>query len=107
MRSLESFLDNRTSVGIVVLVVTFAMCGALARAQQPARISKIGILSSGFASAASTPWLRSFQQEFLRLGYVEGKNVVFESRHADNRYDRLPALANELVRLKVEVIVTP
>ena len=41
------------------------------------------------------------------LGYVEGKNIALEYRYADNKFDRLPALANELVRLKVDVILTP
>ena len=42
-----------------------------------------------------------------KLGYVEGKNIAFEFRSAENKLDRLPALADELVRLKVDVIVTP
>ena len=41
------------------------------------------------------------------LGYVEGKNIAFEYRFADNKLDRLPALADELVRLKVDVLFTP
>ena len=47
-----------------------------------------------------------FWQEFRKLGYVEGKNIVTEHRNADNKLDRLPALAEELVRLKVDMIVT-
>jgi ABC-type uncharacterized transport system substrate-binding protein len=56
---------------------------------------------------SSSSWLESFQREFRKLGYVEGKNIAFESRNADTKYDRLPALADELVRLKVDVIITP
>ena len=48
-----------------------------------------------------------FRREFRKLGYVEGKNITFESRQAENKLDRLPALADELVRLKVDVIITP
>ena len=48
-----------------------------------------------------------FLREFHTLGYVEGKNIVIEYRYADNKLDRLPALADELVRLKVDVLVTP
>lgn len=48
-----------------------------------------------------------FRRELRRLGYVEGKNITFESRQAENKLDRLPALADELVRLKVDVIITP
>ena len=48
-----------------------------------------------------------FRRELRELGYVEGKNIAFEYRYADNKLDRLPALADELVRLKVDVLVTP
>jgi putative ABC transport system substrate-binding protein len=78
-----------------------------AQAQQPGKVPKIGFLGAGFASGAAATWLTPFQQEFLKLGYVVGKNVAFESRFAENKYDRLPALADELVRLKIDVIVTP
>ena len=82
------------------------VCGVGALAQQPAKIPKIGFLAAGSASA-SLGGLELFQREFRKLGYVEGKNIAFESRYADNKLDRLPALAEELVRLKVDVIVTP
>ena len=48
-----------------------------------------------------------FRREFRELGYVEGKNIAFEYRYAEDKLDRLPALADELVRLKVDVLVTP
>jgi len=81
----------------------FALCFS-AEAQSPAKVPKIGFLSSG---GGSRPWHESLQREFRKLGYVEGKTIVFESRFADTKYDRLPALAEELIRLKVEVIITP
>src|SRR5438094_1136758 len=80
-----------------------ALC-SFAEAQQPAKVPKIGFLSAG---PASRPWRASFQQEFQKLGYVDGKNVTFIHRFADTHYDRLPALAEDLVRLKVDVIITP
>ena len=64
---------------------------------------KVGFL--GARSAASGTGLERLRQELRALGYVEGKNVVFESRYADNQLDRLPALADELVRIKVDVLV--
>jgi putative tryptophan/tyrosine transport system substrate-binding protein len=73
-------------------------------AQLPPKTARIGFLMSGPGSSAR---LASFRREFLKLGYVEGKNVTFESRAASFNYDRLPALADELVKLKVDVIVTP
>jgi putative ABC transport system substrate-binding protein len=65
---------------------------------------RVGFLVSGSGSSAR---IASFRTEFLKLGYVEGKNVTFETRAAKLNYDRLPTLADELVRLKVDVIVTP
>ncbi len=73
-------------------------------AQQPIKIPKIGFLGSG---PSSRPWHESFKREFRKLGYVDGKNITFIHRFADNKYDRLPVLADELVRLKVDVIITP
>jgi putative ABC transport system substrate-binding protein len=75
-----------------------------AEAQQPAKIPKIGFLGAGLGSAA---WHGTFQREFRKLGYVDGKNVTFIYRFADTKYDRLSALADELVRLKVDLIIMP
>ena len=91
---------------ILVAVVLLAV-GVTADAQQPAKLPKIGFLSSGFGEGSSSGWRDSFVREFGKLGYVQGKNVAFELRNANTNYDRLPALAEELVRLKVDVIVTP
>src|SRR6266576_1068310 len=98
-------IQNRKLVGIVALIIAFAMCGAVATAQQQAKVPKIGLL--GARPAASSTGLELFRQEFRKFGYIEGKNIAFEYRSADNKFDRLPALADELVRLKVDVIVTP
>ena len=92
---------------VCLLLTVFLLTVSLAEAQQQAKIPKIGFLSAGFDSGGSSSWRDSFKREFLKLGYVEGKNIAFEYRNADTKYDRLPALADELVRLKVDVIVTP
>ena len=92
---------------VCLLLTVFLLTVSLAEAQQQAKIPKIGFLSAGFDSGGSSSWRDSFKREFLNLGYVEGKNIAFEYRNADTKYDRLPALADELVRLKVDVIVTP
>jgi putative ABC transport system substrate-binding protein len=89
----------------IALVIAFAMRGAAARAQQPTKVHRIGYLnavSSGSASDRIEPFRRGLRE----LGYREGENIVIESRYADGKLDRLPALAADLVRLKVEVIVT-
>jgi putative ABC transport system substrate-binding protein len=76
-----------------------------AEAQQPKKVPRIGYLdgSSPSSVAART---EAFRQGLRELGYVEGKNIVIEHRYAEGKLDRLPALAAELVRLKVDVIVT-
>ena len=81
-----------------------ALCTS-AEAQQPGKIPRIGILISGSRSGA-TQRMQAFQQGLHKLGYVEGKNILFEYRHADGKPEPVPELAAELVRLKVDVLVT-
>jgi putative ABC transport system substrate-binding protein len=52
------------------------------------------------------PYLEAFRQGLRELGYVEGQNIAFESRSAEGKYERLPALAADLVRMNVDVVVT-
>jgi putative tryptophan/tyrosine transport system substrate-binding protein len=101
----QSKIENLKWVGLLAIVVTLAMCGAVAQAQQQEKVAKIGWL--GFRSASGqAPGTQVFRREFRALGYVEGKNIAFEYRDAEGKLDRLPAVADELVRLKVDVIVT-
>ena len=62
---------------------------------------------SGSRPDSLTTSVESFRREFRALGYVEGKNFILEYRSADNRLDRLPSLANELIGLKVDLLITP
>ena len=78
-------------------------CGSLA--QQPTRIPRIGILIPASASFFSAR-VEALRQRLRELGYVEGKNIVIEYRYAEGKLERLPDLAAELVRLKVDVIIT-
>ena len=80
-------------------------CGVVVEAQQPAKIPRIGILFTPPASVFS-PRVEALRQRLRELGYVEGKNIVIDSRSAEGKRERLPDLAAELVRLKVDVIVT-
>jgi putative tryptophan/tyrosine transport system substrate-binding protein len=77
----------------------------LAEAQQPKKVPRIGWLTTGFLSTMSARQ-QAFQQGLRELGYVEGKNILIEWRGADNIPERRRALAEELVSLKVDVIVT-
>ena len=72
------------------------------RAQQSEKNPRIGYLSP----SAMQPRDEAFRQRLQELGYVEGKNIVIEYRFAEGKFDRLPALAEELVRLEVDVIVS-
>src|SRR5499426_2464338 len=76
----------------------------LAEAQQPRKLPQIGVLYPGF-SGVSDPPVAGFQQGLRELGYAEGKSIAIEYRDAEGKLDRLPELAAELVRLKVDVIV--
>ena len=76
----------------------------LATAQQPARVPRIGVLSPG--SRGPSPLLDAFRQGLRELGYVEGQNVAIGWRFAEGKTDRLAELAAELVRLRVDVILT-
>ena len=76
-----------------------------ARAQQPTKIPRIGFLNATSPSTVAAR-LEAFRQGLRELGYVEGKNIVVEYRWAEGKIERLPDLATELVRLKVDVIVT-
>ena len=91
--------------GLFAIVVALMLCGARAEAQQPKKVPRIGFLNATSPSAVSAR-IEAFQQGLRELGYVEGKNIVIEYRYAEGKPDRLPALAAELVRLQVDVIVT-
>jgi putative ABC transport system substrate-binding protein len=85
------------------LAFTFAFGGAVGA--QPTKITRIGYLDAVSLSVNAAP-VEAFRQGLRTLGYVDGKNIFIEWRSADGKLDRLPALAAELVHLKVDIIVT-
>src|SRR5262245_20317025 len=87
------------------LLVSLLTIAVTAEAQQPTKVPSIGYLDFATLSAMAAR-IEPFHQGLRELSYVEGKNIVIEQRFADGKRDRLPALAAELVRLKVDVIVT-
>jgi putative ABC transport system substrate-binding protein len=84
----------------------FALSVSAAEAQQARKVPRIGFLDSSNASGMAG-LLRAFQQELNKLGWIEGKNITIEHRFAEGKPERLPELAADLVRLKVDLIVVP
>jgi len=91
-------------VGIVATGITFAMCGAVATAQQPKKVSRIGYLSSNDPATESTR-SEAIRRALRALGHIEGQNIAIEYRYAEGKIDRFSELAAEVVRLKVDIIV--
>ena len=88
------------------LIAAMLLTGAvLAEAQQPKKVPRIGLLIASSPSPA-LPRVGAFRQGLRDLGYVEGKDIIIEYRYGEGKPDRLPALAAELVRLKIDIIVT-
>jgi putative ABC transport system substrate-binding protein len=87
------------------LLITILLITGLAQAQQTGKIFRIGFLDPSNASGIAA-LLETFRQELSKLGWIEGKNLVFEYRLAELKPERLPELAADLVRLKVDLIVT-
>jgi putative tryptophan/tyrosine transport system substrate-binding protein len=111
LRDLISPSENRKSKiknpkwgGIVALVLTFAMCGALAQAQQSGKTWKIGVLVSG-TTTINASRDEAMRQGLRDFGYEDGKNIAIVYKYAEGKTDRLPNLAKELVAEKPDVIV--
>jgi putative ABC transport system substrate-binding protein len=92
------------SVAVSISVFLSALCSAV-EAQQVGKVPRIGYLSGGSPSS-SAPFVDAFRQGLRERGYVEGHNIAIEERFAEGKFDRLPHLAGELVRLRADVIVT-
>ena len=101
----KSKIQNLKWLGLSVIAFVLVVVGAVAQAQQPTKIPLIGRLAAASAASESAR-IEAFRQGLRELSYVEGKNIVTEWQFAEGKLDRLPALAAELVRRKVDVIVT-
>jgi putative ABC transport system substrate-binding protein len=95
---------NKKIILLALCSLLLALCSA-AEAQQPAKIPRIGFLIAA-STSANAARNEAFRQGLRELGYVEGKNTIIEWRSAEGKADRLPGLAAELVRLKVDAIVS-
>jgi putative ABC transport system substrate-binding protein len=101
----KSAMQNRKWAGLFAIVVTLTVCGARVEAQQPTKVPRIGFLTVASPAILSAR-IDAFRQGLRELGYVEGKNIAIEWRFAEGKLDRQSDLADELVRLKVDIIVT-
>ena len=95
---------SKNIAGLALCALVFSLCMSV-EAQQPPKVPRVGYLLETSPSAGA-PLFEAFRQGLRDLGYVEGKNVIIEQRWAEGKRDRLHALAAELVRLNVDVIVT-
>src|SRR5262245_49009617 len=102
--NLKSAIQNPKWLGLSIIAIVLAMAGAKVEAQQAGKIFRIGFLDSSTASGMAV-LVDTFRQELNKLGWVEGKNFTIEYRFAEQKTGRLPELAAELVRQKVNIIV--
>ena len=95
-------MNKRISVSMLAVVILAFV--HLADAQQPKKVHRIGYLSSS-DPASDSPRFEAIRLALRELGYIEGQNIASEYRYAEGKLDRLPDLAADLVRLKVDLIV--
>jgi putative tryptophan/tyrosine transport system substrate-binding protein len=102
--NLKSKIENLKWVEVVAIVLALTMWGARVEAQQTGKIFRMGILDPSTASGSAVLW-EALRQELSKLGWIEGKNIAIEYRFAEQKPERLPELAADLARLKVDLIV--
>ena len=95
---------KKAAVPSILIAVVLLAVAVTAEAQQPKKVPRIGYFDSSTASGTAV-LLEAFRQELSKLAWIEGQNIVIEYRYAGGKLDRLPELAADLVRLKVDVIV--
>src|SRR5215813_15142118 len=97
-------MERAEGESILVAVILLAVA-VIAEEQQPKKVPRIGHLSN-FDPATESTRIEAVCQALRELGYIEGQNIAFEYRYAEGKLDRLPEFAAELVRLKVDIIMT-
>jgi putative ABC transport system substrate-binding protein len=99
-------MKEKVAVSVISTLILASFC--LAEAQQTTKtMPRIGFISSTGTSADRSPQFEAFRLGLRDLGYVEGENILIERRYAKGRLDRMPALVNELVQQRVDVIIAP
>jgi len=102
--NLKFKIENLKWLGLLVIAFVLVVCGAVAQAQQPKKVPRIGYLS-GRDAASDSARSEAIRRALRDLGYAEGQNIATEHRYAEGKNGRLPDLATELVRLKVDLIL--
>jgi putative ABC transport system substrate-binding protein len=101
----ESTVWRNTVGSIPILTLGILVVPLTAGAQQPKHVARIGILAPTLAPHNPGSSFQGFRQGLRDLGYVEGQSIVLEYRDAEGKRERLPELAAELVRLKVDILL--
>ena len=112
IRSHRSEVSKGTALSTLLLVLSLMgtflfVLSSPAHAQQPAKIPRIGYVSATGDAINQGPYVEAFRQGLRDLGYVDGKSIVIEYRGAQGKVDRVAGLVNELVQLKVDVLMAP
>ena len=95
---------KKAAVPSILVVVVLVAVGVTAEAQQPKKVPRIGYLSS-YDPARESARVEAIRLALRERGYIEGQNIAIEYRYTEGKPDRVPELAAELVRLKVDIIV--
>src|SRR6266581_3818616 len=101
----SALMAPHSVLAFTLCAIFFALCSPAAQAQQTTKVPRIGFLTVASPAILSAR-IDAFRQGLRELGYVEGKNIAIEWRFAEGKLDRQSDLADELVRLKVDIIVT-
>jgi putative tryptophan/tyrosine transport system substrate-binding protein len=98
---------KKAGVPSILVAVLLLALGVTAEAQQPKKLPRIGYVSGTGDPSNPGPYVEAFRQGLRDLGYIEGKNIVIEYRGAEGKVKSIPSLVNELVQLKVDVLIVP
>src|SRR4026207_1243819 len=104
LSKVSGLIAQHLALYFVLCALLFGLC-VCAEAQQSTKIPRIAFLTNNFRSTFPAGD-EAFRRGLHELGYVEGKNIIIEWRYAEGKFDRLTTLADELIALKVQVIVT-
>ena len=94
---------------LLISIIAASFLGALqpVQAQQPTKVPRIGYVSGTGDAINQGPYVEALRQGLRELGYVEGKNITIEYRGAEGKLDRIPSIVQELVQLKVDILIAP